>query len=169
MNASLLAIGGMSRSGKSTLASKLQEKLLEQSLKISVISQDDFCLPSALLPTIKGSPDWELPEGVDWDRYHEFIFRQRQENDWVIVEGIFVFDDPVLLPEYNQSIILDIDYSTFMKRRNKEQRWGEEPDWYVQYVWDAYQKRNTKPDQALNFSGNTSIEINAVIQKLALS
>ena len=166
MKASILAIGGISRSGKSTLAHQLAKELASLALDAMVISQDDYCLPAVLLPKIKGVPDWEVPASMDWDRYHEAVFQAKQTHDWIIVEGLFVFDDHQLNTQYDHQIVLEISYEVFMKRRNVEQRWGIEPAWYIQYVWDAYQLRNPHPKTSWKFSGADTIDVRHILHKL---
>jgi nicotinamide/nicotinate riboside kinase len=165
MKSALIAIGGISRSGKSTLAYQLASALSILGLKASVVSQDDFCLPSSKLPIINEIPDWEQPETMDWLKYHEHIRQLETSNDWIILEGLFVFDDQLFSGQYDHEIILDIDYDTFMQRRNKEQRWGKEPSWYVQYVWDVYQKRNPKSKNATHISGTETINKDEMVTK----
>ena len=28
----------------------------------------------------------------------------------------------------------------FYKRKREDTRWGKEPDWYIDYIWDSYLK-----------------------------
>jgi nicotinamide/nicotinate riboside kinase len=166
MKASLLAIGGMSRSGKTTLAHQLAEGLTDKNLATTIIAQDDYCLPSSMLPRIHDIPDWEQPESMDWDRYHEQIFQLRQVHDWVILEGLFVMDDQKLKMQYDYTIFLNIDHATFLQRRNVEQRWGQEPDWYIQYVWDVYQKRNPSQPNGKTIHGDKDFPKDQIINQL---
>jgi nicotinamide/nicotinate riboside kinase len=166
MKAALIAIGGISRSGKSTLAYLLAERLSLHRHSCEVISQDDFCLPSGMLPLVKGIPDWEQPESMDWDRYHEKIYQASKQHQYLIIEGLFVFDDPVYRKDYSCEIELEIDHETFMNRRNVEQRWGKEPEWYIRYVWEVYQQRNPKPIDGLILSGETSIDLDALTLRI---
>lgn len=136
----LIAIGGVSRSGKSELASYLARQLsTEQS--VVVLAQDDNCLPEDQLPLIRNRLDWESPNSMDWDSYHKTIQFHIEKGKTVIVEGIFVFDDPLYAGHYAKEVMLRIDYQTFLERRKLETRWGEEPRWFIEHVWQAYHKR----------------------------
>jgi nicotinamide/nicotinate riboside kinase len=41
---------------------------------------------------------------------------------------------------FDKRVFLDIPKSLFYIRRHSETRWGEEPKWYIDYVWTSYLK-----------------------------
>ncbi len=139
MEAKVIGIGGPSQAGKSTLASELGRKL---AVPMVVIAQDDFVRPVKEIPMIRDRVDWETPDSIDQRKMHEAIEAALSIGTTVIVEGIFAFSFPWLNAIYDLSLKLQVDRTTFLHRRRLDRRWGEEPDWYLQYVWKAYATRD---------------------------
>ncbi|WP_421978384.1 hypothetical protein [Roseivirga seohaensis] len=137
----VIAIGGVSRSGKSTLADWLGTQLKNT----TVLHQDEYALPKDELPEINGIPDWEVPESIDWDTWHKAITQAKVKYDYVIIEGILVFANTNINALIDQPIFLNIDKENFLKRRLKEKRWGKEPEWFIEYVWEAHLKYGLPP------------------------
>lgn len=137
----VIAIGGVSRSGKSTLA----DWLVIQLKNATVLHQDEYTLPKDQLPKINGIPDWEVPESIDWDTWHKAITQAKKYYDYVIIEGILVFANTNINALIDQPIFLNIDKENFLKRRLKEKRWGKEPEWFIEYVWEAHLKYGLPP------------------------
>ena len=160
-----IGISGASRSGKSELAEQIQAQLESVGKKSLVIGQDDYCIPKEQLPRIKDRYDWEQPESIDWDRLHAVIDEAKPKYDVVIIEGIFVLDDQKLLECYTTLVELEISHETYWERRKRETRWGLEPDWYIQYVWDYYHQRTKVPTRALRFSGEEPVEFSSLIAR----
>jgi len=137
----LIAIGGVSRSGKSTLAMWLSGQL-EQSI---VLHQDDYVLPQDHLPKINGLPNWEVPQAINWDLWTAAIAKALTQFDHVIIEGILVFANTNINKLINQSFYLTIEKKDFIYRRLKEERWGDEPIWLLEYIWSAHLKHGIPP------------------------
>ncbi|KAF9648565.1 P-loop containing nucleoside triphosphate hydrolase protein [Thelephora ganbajun] len=75
----IVGIGGPSCSGKTTLAKYLR-KILPGS---SIIHQDDFAPPQALIPIhpVYGVQDWDSPAGcIQWDRMVSFLRKVRASS-----------------------------------------------------------------------------------------
>jgi nicotinamide/nicotinate riboside kinase len=160
----IIAIGGVSRSGKSELAKLLLSELSKHETEAVIISQDDHCFPAEKIPRIKNLPNWESPESMNWEKYHAAIQKFLNHNKIVILEGIFVFDDPEYAGKYAKEIVLSISKQTFLERRKKEKRWGREPFWFIEHVWDAYQKRPPKHSKdKLVLSGEKEYAITEVV------
>jgi uridine kinase len=137
----LIAIGGVSQSGKSTLAN-----LLSTSLDNSVVlHQDDFVKTEERIPKINDRIDWEHPDSIDWDQWRSAISNALTSNDFVIIEGLFSFYHTIINQQIQIGIFLTIDRSTFLQRRRNETRWGSEPDWFIHHVWEAHQKFGKAP------------------------
>ncbi len=130
----IIGIGGTSRSGKTSLANALGE-LLDKSV---VIHQDEFNAPG--LPTIRDHIDWEIPEAVDYAGIIDAIKKYSDQFENIIVEGILIFANEALNSMFNRRILLILDEQTFLKRKNNDLRWGQEPEWYVQHIWDSHLK-----------------------------
>ncbi len=132
----IVAIGGVSRAGKTTLARKIRD--LFAGKKVTVLCQDDFVKPVEQIPSVGDRIDWEHPESIDHVALKKAILAENKENDMVIVEGLLVFYDPETVKLYDKKILIEIDYETYLKRKKKDSRWGTEPDWYIQHIWDSY-------------------------------
>ncbi|WP_323757058.1 hypothetical protein [Roseivirga sp.] len=137
----VIAIGGVSRSGKSTLA----DWLVIQLKNATMLHQDEYALPKDQLPKVKGLTNWELPESIDWNAWHKAISQAKNHYDYVIIEGILVFANANINALIDQSIYLNIDKEDFLKRRSVEKRWGKEPEWFIEYAWDAHLKYGLPP------------------------
>lgn len=115
--------------------------MLSQDLSNSlIVHQDEYVLPKDLLPKIKDQIDWERPETIDWLRIKKTIEEARSSHDFIIIEGIFSLSDSGILSAADYTISLHIDKSTFIERRKKETRWGNEPEWFMEHVWTSHLK-----------------------------
>ncbi|POV95526.1 hypothetical protein PSTT_16179 [Puccinia striiformis] len=76
----VIAIGGPTCSGKTTLAKNLR-KILPNS---EILHQDDFAPKSEDIPIhpVHGVPDWDDPSGaIDWDRLRKTISQLKNDKD----------------------------------------------------------------------------------------
>ncbi|WP_420387495.1 uridine kinase family protein [Roseivirga sp.] len=140
----LVLIAGVSRSGKSSLAKELCSRLN----KAVHLDQDNFVKEEDEIPLINDRIDWETPESINWAKWTQAIAKATSEHDYVIAEGIFTLSDLQLVKQADISILLSIDEVEFKKRRHQEKRWGAEPDWFIQHVWNAHLK-NHNPHQII--------------------
>jgi uridine kinase len=134
----LIGIGGVSRSGKTTLSKKILDLFPERTR--AVVNQDNYIHSAFQMPWIEDQLDWEDPDSLD---FHRMLY----ETEWLsrnveilIVEGLFAFYYPALREKYNRKILVEIDYDTFIKRKLEDNRWGEVPSWYIRHIWDSYLK-----------------------------
>lgn len=133
-----IGIGGVSRAGKTTLAKKISDHFPDQ--KRVILHQDDYINAGYDIPQIQERIDWEVPESIDFVRL-KYDFRWLYENvDIVIIEGIFAFYDDQINEMYDKKIFVDLGYKNFIDRKNHDTRWGYEPQWYIEHIWDSYQK-----------------------------
>ncbi|SNT04377.1 Uridine kinase [Ekhidna lutea] len=153
--ASIIGIGGISRSGKSTLAKNLKKRLKPQ--KVLLIDMDEYVFPERELPQIKDLPNYEVPESIDYDRVIALIKKCESDYDFIIVEGILAFACNELNSHYNLTVFIEISKPKFLKHRMEETRWGKEPDWYVEYVWEAHLKYGRYPYADLTLSGENDL------------
>lgn len=118
-----------------------------------IIHQDEYVLPKHLSPKIKDQIDWERPETIDWLRLKKTIEEAISAYDFIIIEGIFTLSDSGILSAADFSICLHIEKSTFLERRKKETRWGNEPDWFLEHVWTSHLQfsnpHKVRPDVSL--------------------
>ncbi len=138
----VIGISGVSRSGKSTLAERLSSHFKDK--KCAIIHQDDYINSGYDIPPVNGRIDWEAPESIDFLRLrYDFIWLV-ENVDIVILEGIFAFYDKTINSRYDKKILIDLDYESFVQRKTKDSRWGDEPDWYIEHIWKSYEKQMPK-------------------------
>lgn len=150
----IIGIGGVSRAGKTSLAERIPSFL--QGRRCIVFHQDDFVSPEEKIPLIRDRIDWESPQSLDLEKFKISIIQATLSHDWVIAEGLMAFYSKDLVQLYDKKMFVSISYETFLARRKKETRWGEEPDWYIQHVWDSYQKMgilNNSDENVLSLNG----------------
>lgn len=157
----ILGIAGASQSGKTTLAKMLEQVLSEKQYNVVTLHQDDFAQASMLIPHIKDHIDWEIPASIDFERFQMAIELHRHKCDILIVEGFLNFYAPPIFQYFDKAIFLDIDKATFLERKRKDLRWGKEPEWYFQHIWNCYLQYGQPPksDQPiLRLNSNEKIE-----------
>ena len=134
-----IGIGGVSRAGKTTLSNYIAS--LYPNKKTLVISMDkDYVHDIDKIPKIKDRVDWEVPASVDYKKLEQKIKDRLKEYDIIITEGILIFYSDDVNQLFDKRIFIDIPKSLFYIRRHSDTRWGEEPKWYIDYVWESYQK-----------------------------
>ncbi|MEM9858996.1 MAG: hypothetical protein AAF843_16680 [Bacteroidota bacterium] len=162
----IIGIGGSSRSGKSSLASSLAAALTES----KVLSLDNYAFSEIHLPRIRDRFNWEIPEAYDFDELIADVEKSRQSYANVIVEGILIFCESKLTDLLDKRIFLNISKSTFASRRADEERWGAEPDWFIDYVWSSYLKHGQmeSPQNYIVLDGEKPINMSDLIAALNL-
>lgn len=134
----IIGIGGVSKSGKSTLAANIEKSLIKMKKSVAVFSQDDFVKSKTALTLIEGIPDSERPSSVKWDSLTSKI--EKSTADVVIVEGVFSFYPVSIRSLYDKKIFVDIDKALFKQRKEADPNATEEPSWYTDHIWKSYQK-----------------------------
>ena len=133
-----IAIGGISRAGKTTIARKILNYFPDK--KKVILHQDDYVNAGYDIPQINERINWEVPESIDFVRL-KYDFNWMSENlDTVILEGIFALYDEEMNEMFDKKLFVDLGYKKFIDRKLTDTRWGYEPDWYIQHIWDNYQK-----------------------------
>lgn len=163
----IIGIGGVSNSGKSTVASRLIDELAP--MKVYAMELDNYVFPESDIPKINGYPDWEVPGSIDYERVLTILNKNVSIYDVIIVEGILVFANAELNTRYDLTVFLGISKSTYMKRRKHETRWGSEPNWYLEHVWEAHLMHGQNPEADCTLSGETTFrdsDLVPIIQKI---
>ena len=164
----IIGIGGVSTAGKSSLAFQLR-KYFSPKAKVKILCQDDFILPESEIPRIKGHIDWECPDSVDHNMYFQAIQREKKVNDIVISEGLFAFNDERVGSLYDKRIFLMIERETFWKRKLADLRWGKEPEWYIEHIWNNYLKFGkiaSERENVLRLHSDNKIDLEKVLEYL---
>lgn len=164
---SIIGIGGVSCTGKSDFASKLVAHLGED--QCFVLSQDDYVFPEDQIPMIKDHIDWEVPGSIDFTRIYQTVHEKISSYSWVIVEGLMAFWDQVLFNEMDVKIFMEIGRPEFIRRKRIDLRWGREPDWYIEYVWEAYLKYGRFPAHGspdIRINGEKPVDIASICDQI---
>ena len=140
----VIGIGGVSRSGKSTLASSIFAFFTEGGQTTVILTQDDFVFPKEQIPIIKHGEeaeiDWETPESIDFRAYKNAILAAQNEFDHVITEGLLNFYDAEINQLFTHFFFVEISKATFLSRKEADKRWGEVPKWYIEHIWASYER-----------------------------
>ncbi len=161
----IIAISGISNAGKSKLASRIADYYKDQST--IVLCQDNYANQTLAIPKINGHTNWEIPESINFDKFYDKIVESAALFDIVITEGLFVFYEPRLINLYDKSIYLSVDKDTFIDRKKNDLRWGKEPEWYMQHIWDNHFKYCSEilsRRDAFQISGEEPVDFDSVIR-----
>ncbi len=161
---SLIAIGGVSRSGKSSLCQQLADRFLAQGKSVTTFDMDDFVKDVKDVPMIRDRRDWEHPGSINEQRLKKAI--DRVDVDIRIVEGIFTFVFPWLLHISDLRLLVEIDEMTFYSRRAKDHRWGPQPPWYVDHVWEANSLLMTGHNAHLTLDGSSPLDYDRIFDSV---
>jgi len=162
----IVAIGGVSRSGKTRLTKLVKEILGD--IDVFTICQDDYVFNISDIPKIRELTDWECPASIDFNTFIKAIQEAKKNYTHVIVEGFLVFQDSVLNKLYDKSIFIEINQEIFTSRRLRDTRWENEPNWYIDYVWESYLNHGRLPNDhnALMLDGTQIISEEQILAYL---
>lgn len=132
-----IGIGGCSRSGKTSLTHRIKDLAIAKELRFKCIHQDELILPEDKLERIRDRVDWEKESSLDIEKQSSVIQDAFSRKDIIVIEGIFIH--PSFEPMLDNFIYLNIRKTDYIDRRKNETRWGDEEDWYINYVWDRHQ------------------------------
>ena len=166
----IIAIGGVSRAGKSTLSELLKNDFEQLGNSVAIIEQDQYVNPVENIPLVKDKTDWESPSSIHFARFKKAILAAQKEYDHVIAEGLLVYFDKKLNKIYDKNIFIEIPKVLFVKRKKMDLRWGSspEPKWYIDHIWDSYKlhgKQNL-PAEHLRISGKKKFDLNQIMDFL---
>lgn len=161
----IVGIGGVSRAGKSTLATLLSERIKADHLSVRILHQDEYVMATEDIPMIKDKRNWELPGTIDWDRLEQAIEDSRS-LDYLFVEGLFAFNNKRINDLYSYKILVEISKSKFVHRKKEDLRWGAkpEPDWYIEHIWTSYLTygRPTLSPDYITVNGSRHFDIESI-------
>lgn len=163
----VIGIGGISRSGKSFLAEALCREISRlKGSSCRILHQDEFTRAEQNLPVIRGHIDWEIPSSIDFDRLKSEIESHRNKFAFIIVEGLLVFADPDLNQLFNKRLFIDLEKDEFAVRKKEDLRWGPEPDWYIEHIWNAHKHYGQLPiaSECLRINGNDAFQMGKITE-----
>ncbi|MBV6647362.1 MAG: hypothetical protein KI790_18030 [Cyclobacteriaceae bacterium] len=105
-----------------------------------MISQDDYPSDASHIPSIQDRVDWEHPSSINHLAVLEAVRDAYSNHTHVIVDGLFAFYDPLLDRLYDKRIYLTIDKNVFLERKSVDERWGNEPDWFIEHIWSSHKQ-----------------------------
>ncbi len=136
-----IGIGGSSRSGKTSLALLIKNLFEKHGQSAILLSQDDYAFTDeTFIPKIHNRTDWEHPASIDFEWYKNDIILKQSNYQNVIAEGLFNFWDKDINSLFDMIFFTRISQQTFYERRKHDTRWGYEPQWYIEHVWQSYLK-----------------------------
>ena len=159
----IIAIGGCSRSGKTTLAEALVWHYRNQNQTAVALHQDDFVRKTSDIPLIQDRTDWETPASIDFDKLAQTVQFYSAHFEVIVVEGLFAFANSDLNERYDYGLFVEISKTTFRTRRAAETRWGKEPAWFINHVWDSFQKYGQPPLSAWQVNGEQAYDLAAIV------
>ncbi len=146
----IIGIGGRSRSGKTTLAETLVWHFRAQNKRAIALHQDDFVKVLHDIPLIHDRTDWETPESIDFELLKKATAFLHQDFEVLVIEGILAFANDDLNALYDFCFFTHISEETFRIRKAADTRWGEEPVWYINYIWESFLKYGQPPQKLKN-------------------
>ncbi len=162
----IVAIGGASNAGKTSLARQLRDFYAQK--RVALLCQDDFVKAVENIPTVRNHVDWEHPDSIDHEKFYQAIKAENTQNDLVIAEGLMVFWHLKTVQLFDKSIFITLDYNTFSRRKARDNRWGYEPEWYVEHIWLSYLAFGQPPAHPapLMVNGNQALKLKPIIEYL---
>lgn len=161
-----VAIGGVSNSGKSKLALEIKKYLVGK--KVIILCQDDYVLPTSKLHMINDHIDWESPGSIDMARFRQAILSESDKCDLLISEGLMIFHHPEITDLFQKKIFIDLPEKEFFNRKKQDFRWGQEPGWYIEHIWESYMKFGQPPsnENLLIINGTQHFQMDAILRFL---
>ncbi|MEM9821274.1 MAG: hypothetical protein AAF985_09390 [Bacteroidota bacterium] len=135
-----IGIAGVSRAGKSHLARRLKATLEQRGASVRLIHQDNYVKAPAQIPKILDQVDWEHPDSIDLPAYLRELQQLDDSTDFLIAEGLLNFYFPACCQCFDKALFVEISSATFFQRKAQDFRWGVQPDWFKQHIWDSYLK-----------------------------
>jgi nicotinamide/nicotinate riboside kinase len=139
----VIGIGGLSRSGKTTLSYKIREWFGPD--KALILHQDTYVKDEKIIPRIKNRIDWEHPKSLDFKELKSLILKNKSKYSVIIVEGLMVFYDAEIYKLFTKKIYIKISETAFLERKKDDNRWGKEPEWYIRHIWQSHFKYGLLP------------------------
>ena len=156
----IIGIGGMSRSGKTTLAHQIATVYTKGT--VAVLSLDDYAIPEKDIPKIRDMVDWEHPESIDFDRIYLDVYDANNQFDLVIAEGFLIYLHEPLRNLFDKKLCLTFSKKMFEQRRKEQYT---EPQWYLDHIWESYYRyqRRYEEECDLVLDGALPIDLEQIL------
>jgi nicotinamide/nicotinate riboside kinase len=167
----IVAIGGCSRAGKTTLAEKLMWECRLRNHQAISIHLDDFVKKLSEIPRHNNEPDWEHPAIVDVALITHTLQSIKDRFSVIFLEGHLVYAIAELMPFYKKQILIEIPEEIFFERRKRDYRWGIPEEAQLPYIWQSWQKYGKtylNISHASFIPGNQNFNIEQIYQSLNL-
>ncbi len=139
-----IAIGGCSRSGKTTLANLLISYNISQQIRLFPL--DEYVFPEKQIPLIRDYVDWEHPLSTNFPKLHHDLSQFLvNPGALAIIEGLVPFWQPEIRDLITDAIYLHISRDEFLKRKENDLRWGIVPQWYKEHIFESHLKFGLPP------------------------
>lgn len=153
----VIGMTGSTRSGKSTLATRLAQALGHDAC--AVVGQDDFRLSGKNVPEdsweeVNGDwlRNWETPSLTNWVAFEGAIEQVAATGRVVLAEGYSLLHSECVRRMLHGVIWVEIDESTCWERRHSYPRGWDRAAYFSQCIWTAHRRY-----QASVFDGEASI------------
>lgn len=182
-SAHIVFVTGASRSGKTTFSRSLVDLLKQRGMQASLLSQDDYRLPSNVF--VFGKKSWEDRNATDWNRLESQLNLVQETNDFVIVEGYCLFYGPAsFISRSNDIVYLDTTVEICKARGRKfptKERyghlgWDSMNEYIDDCVWEFhkeyesfFKQLNLKVTFQLSEDSNQRANIECVCESLVSS
>lgn len=162
----IIAIGGLSRSGKSKLSKRIKRMFKDRNPLL--LHQDEYVKAEADIPLIRDHIDWEIPASIDFPAWKTAIEKGKLAHEVLVLEGLFAFAFPEINSICDKYILVEIPKEVFLQRKREDLRWGKEPEWYIQYIWEAYHEHGLPPEklEVFRVNGNQRLDEAALLNYL---
>ncbi len=163
----IIGIGGVSNSGKSALADRLKSAF--QTKSVAVVCQDDFTIPAQKIRKTGDHIDWENPQSMDFKNFRRVIIDVAKDHEIAIAEGLMVFYDPEVNRLFDKRIFVDLPYEVFARRKSADLRWGKEPGWYIDHIWNSFLQFGQPPQYGqpvIHIDGTQPFDVQQIVDEL---
>jgi len=164
-SAVLIGISGASRSGKSSLAFRLQSVLHPRVVTLVQQDEDRFWRHSALLAAAAGSKweelgNWEVPEAVDHPAFAVAVTKAMAKPDVAVVicEGFQAFHNEVLMAQMALRLWIHVSEGTARARRMATS--PVPPAYFEECIWPChceYRARVLPPSSLLHCHSRAAV------------
>uniref|UniRef100_A0A915Q4J3 Molybdopterin synthase catalytic subunit n=1 Tax=Setaria digitata TaxID=48799 RepID=A0A915Q4J3_9BILA len=144
----VLGIAGCTNSGKTTLSKTLSTALINEGVRVTVLSQDAFYYNEEQIERVVSRADpkiifcnYDTIKAMDTNKFILSVQNAIDENNFVIVEGNMILEISKLHQFLHRSIFLTLSYDLCAQRRaTRKYDPPDLPGYMEEIAWPAYRK-----------------------------